>query len=74
MNATADQTRDALRALRVRSTAEIVGDLRSVARVLLRELEVWGDKPPHPAAMTSAETSVEGVRRLLVQLRLSRMA
>jgi hypothetical protein len=72
MNATATQTYDALRALRGRSPAEIVADLRAVARVFSHELETWGDAPPSAAALVSAETSAEGLRRLLAQLRISR--
>jgi hypothetical protein len=71
MNASPDQTRAALRALYGRGPDEIVADLRAVAGVLTRELGTWRDGPPNAAAMTSAETSVEGCRRLLTELRLA---
>jgi hypothetical protein len=74
MNATAAQTRDAVHALYGRPQAEIVGDLRAVTRVLARELEFWGDAPPSAAALVTVETTAEGIRRLLVQLRTSRAA
>jgi hypothetical protein len=38
MNASAEQAREALRALRARTAGEIVTDLRSVACVVAREL------------------------------------
>jgi hypothetical protein len=65
------QTYDALRALYGRSPPEIVADLCAVAHVLTRELDTWHEGPPNAAAMTSAETSLEGCRRLLTELRLA---
>jgi hypothetical protein len=60
-----------MRALYGRSSAEIVADLCAVSRVLLHELEVWNGEPLTQSALISAETSAEGIRRLLQQLRLS---
>jgi hypothetical protein len=74
MNASPEQTRAALHALYGRGPDEIVADLRAVARVFSHEIEMWGDAAPSAAALVSAETSAEGLRRLLVQLRISRAA
>jgi hypothetical protein len=61
----------AARALYSRSSDEIVEDLRAVSRVLLHELDTWNGEPLTQSALITAETSAEGIRRLLQQLRLS---
>jgi hypothetical protein len=70
MNATALQTRDALHALHGRAPRDIIDDLRAVSTVLNRELGQL-DEIPLPGALTTVETSAEGIRRLLTQLRIS---
>lgn len=61
----------AVRQLYGRSPAEIVTDLRGVIRVLSREVDSWEDGAPTELSLISAETSTDGLRRLLGQLRIS---
>lgn len=61
----------AMRELYSRSSNEIVEDLRAVSRVLLHELDTWNGEPVMQSALINAETSAEGLRRLLTHLRLS---
>ena len=70
MKVTVEQTRAALFALHSRAPSEVIADLRAVAAVLTRELERLTD-PPIPTALQTVETSAEGIRRLLSQLRIS---
>ena len=66
------QARDvAVRQLYGRSPREIVQDLRSCARILERELGNWEAETPSARALMTAETTVDGLRRLLGQLRLA---
>lgn len=58
------------RALYGRSSIEIIGDLRDCTQILTRELEAWQTTPPNEIALITAETTVEGLRSLLGQLRL----
>jgi len=53
-----------------RAPDEIIADLQACSGILQREIESWNDTPSK-VALTSAETSAEGVRRLLMQLRLT---
>jgi hypothetical protein len=65
------EARDAT--LRVGATREpnaIVPDLLACARVLVSEVGSWNSEP-HGAALTSAETSIEGCRRLAQELRIA---
>lgn len=72
MNASADQTRDAMRALYGRAPDEIVRDLRALAGFLVRELDSWDDtSTPTVPAIVTVETSLEGGRNLVRQLRIA---
>jgi hypothetical protein len=72
MNATAEQTRDALRALYGRAPDEIVRDLRALAGVLVRELDSWNEtSTPTAPAIVTIETTLEGGRNLVRQLRIA---
>jgi hypothetical protein len=73
MTASPEQTLAAMRALYCRTSAEIVSDLRSVAHVLARELDELTD-PPLPTALSTIETSAEGLRRLLIEHRIALQA
>lgn len=65
------EARDAmLRVDRVRDPEHVIADLREVARNLVRELDSWKGEP-NRAALVTAETTTEGVRRLLGALRIS---
>ncbi len=65
------EARDAmLRVDRIREPEHVVADLRDIARNLVRELEAWNGEPTR-AALVTAETQSEGVRRLLGALRIS---
>ena len=53
-----------------REPQAVVDDIRACVRVLAREVEAWsGD--PSAASIVSAETRVEGCRRLIAQLRIA---
>ena len=53
-----------------RAPQAVVDDLRACVRVLARELELWNGEP-NPAALVTAETTCEGIRRLLGALRIA---
>jgi len=53
-----------------RAPQAVVDDLRACARLLAREVESWNGEP-NPAALVTAETTTEGVRRLLGALRIA---
>lgn len=74
MNASASDTYNAMRALYGRSSAEIVADLRGVARIVARELDGWIDAAPNAAALVTLETSIEGLKNLTRQLRLAQQS
>ena len=61
---------DATQAIEDKSPEHVIADLRDVARNLVRELEAWSGTP-NRAALVTAETTTEGVRRLLGALRIS---
>jgi hypothetical protein len=68
---TAAEARDAtLRVGATRPPNDVVADLRACARVLANEVASWNGAP-HGAALTSAETSIEGCRRLAQELRIA---
>jgi hypothetical protein len=65
------EARDAmLRVDHVRDPEHVIADLRDVARNLVREVESWSGEP-NRAALVTAETTTEGVRRLLGALRIA---
>jgi hypothetical protein len=67
----AAETRDAtLRVGATRAPNAIRADLVACAGVLVNEVGSWSGEP-HNAALVSAETSVEGCRRLLQELRIA---
>jgi hypothetical protein len=53
-----------------RSPQAVVDDIRACVRVLAREVETWNGEP-NAAAIVTAETSVEGCRRLIAHLRIA---
>jgi hypothetical protein len=57
-------------ALYGRNQIEIIADLRDCAQILQREIATWEVAPPNEIGLLSAETTVEGLRHLLGQLRL----
>jgi hypothetical protein len=71
MNASPAQTRAALHALYGRGPDEIMRDLRALAGSLVRELDAWNDATPNAPALVTLETTSEGCRRLLTELRLA---
>jgi hypothetical protein len=65
------EVRDAtLRIGSQRAPHDVVDDIRGCVRVLAREIATW-DEEPSAAAIVTAETSVEGCRRLIAQLRIA---
>jgi hypothetical protein len=59
------------RQLHARKPDAIVADLNACAAVLSRELAAWRTTLPTSAGLTSAETSVQGLRNLVGQLRIA---
>jgi hypothetical protein len=72
MNASATEVRTAAaRALYGRAPDEIVQDLRALAGGLVRELDSWRDESPNAPAIVTLETTLEGGRNLVRQLRIA---
>jgi hypothetical protein len=75
VNASATEVRAAAaRALYGRGPDEILRDLRALAGVLVRELDLWNSDTPAAPAIVSLETTLEGGRNLVRQLRIALQA
>jgi hypothetical protein len=61
----------AARTLYGRAPDEIMQDLRALAGGLVRELDSWRDQSPNAPAIVTLETTLEGGRNLVRQLRIS---
>jgi hypothetical protein len=75
MNASPAAVRDAAaRSLHARGADDIIGDLRALAGVLVRELDVWTADTPSAPALVTLEVTLEGGRNLVRQLRIALQA
>jgi hypothetical protein len=75
MNATAAEVRTAAaRALYGRTPEEIMRDIRALTAMLVVELDAWDEAVPIAPALTTLETTFEGGRALMRQLRLALQA